>query len=183
MFSVLENNSKILPILYFHIFSCMFTIGKTTYVDFLPFYNPEGGSELNILRVIIHFKRFELLTHPICEMFLHLKNLRARYFYWLANILNIVYTLMTILYVLLSYGNISGYFKHDCPDTTTEAEHQFDLDCEHKPHQDSCYKHILVLSLLDNAPDLYLVRYPKEKDSSQNYIQIINIFLFLKKKF
>ena len=153
MISVLENNSKILPtylcisLYFFLIFSCMFTIGKTTYVDFLPFYNPEGGSELNILRVIIHFKRFELLTHPICEMFLHLKNLRARYFYWLANILNIVYTLMTILYVLLSYGNISGYFKHDCPDTTTEAEHQFDLDCEHKPHQDSCYKHILVFLL------------------------------------
>ena len=136
-----------------NIFSCMFTIGKTTYVDFLPFYNPEGGSELNILRVIIHFKRFELLTHPICEMFLHLKNLRARYFYWLANILNIIYTLMTIFYVLLSYGNISGYFKHDCPDTTTESEIQFDLDCKHKPHEDSCYKHILVLSLLDNARD------------------------------
>ena len=138
MFSVLENNSKILPILYFHIFSCMFTIGKTTYVDFLPFYNPEGGSELNILRVIIHFKRFELLTHPICEMFLHLKNLRARYFYWLANILNIIYTLMTIFYVLLSYGNISGYFKHDCPDPT------YDLTCKRFYHDDSCYKQVLV---------------------------------------
>ena len=37
--------------------SCIFSIGKTTYVDFLPFYNPCGGSELSILRIIIHNKK------------------------------------------------------------------------------------------------------------------------------
>ena len=41
--------------------SCIFTIGKTTYVDFLPFFNPNSGSELSILRIIIHYKKFELI--------------------------------------------------------------------------------------------------------------------------
>ncbi|CAB4058015.1 unnamed protein product [Lepeophtheirus salmonis] len=51
---------------------CLFTYRNKIYVDFFPFYNPEGGSELSILKIIIHYKRFELLTHPVCELFLHL---------------------------------------------------------------------------------------------------------------
>ena len=32
--------------------NCVFSVGKRTFVDFFPFYNSDGGSELNILRVI-----------------------------------------------------------------------------------------------------------------------------------
>ena len=86
--------------------SCIFTIGKTTYVDFLPFFNPNSGSELSILRIIIHHKKFELLTHPLCELFLHLKLLRSRSLYWIVIILNFVFTFLTIIYVIWMYGNI-----------------------------------------------------------------------------
>ena len=34
--------------------SCIYTRGRTTYVDFFPFYNANGhGSELNILKVSV----------------------------------------------------------------------------------------------------------------------------------
>lgn len=86
--------------------NCIFTIGKTTYVDFLPFFNPNGGSELNILRIIAHHKRFELLTHPLCELFLHLKWLQSRSLYWIVILLNLVFTLLTLAYVMLNYGKL-----------------------------------------------------------------------------
>ena len=50
---------------HFLLDSCIYTKGRKTYVDLFPFYNPEG-SELNILTVIIHFKKYEFLTHPLC---------------------------------------------------------------------------------------------------------------------
>ena len=92
--------------------SCIFTIGKTTYVDFLPFFNPNSGSELSILRIIIHHKKFELLTHPLCELFLHLKWLRSRSLYWIVIMLNFIFTFMTITYVILSYGNLGKTSMH-----------------------------------------------------------------------
>ena len=88
--------------------SCIFTIGKTTYVDFLPFFNPNSGSELSILRIIIHHKKFELLTHPLCELFLHLKWLRSRCLYWIVIIFNFIFTFLTITYVMLSYSTHSS---------------------------------------------------------------------------
>jgi hypothetical protein len=100
------------PRAFLHLLNnCIFTMGKRTYVDFLPFFNPDGGSELSILRIITHYKKYELLTHPLCELFLHLKWLRARSLYWIVILLNLVTTFLTIAYVLLSYGNMVGYFK------------------------------------------------------------------------
>ena len=56
---------------------CIYTRpNKETYVDFFPFFNPKGNSELSLLRTMIHYRRFDLLTHPVCELFLHLKLLR-----------------------------------------------------------------------------------------------------------
>ena len=100
------------PRAFMHLLNnCIYTMGKTTYVDFLPFFNPNSGSELNIFRIIIQYKKFELLTHPLCELFLHLKWLRARSLYWIVISLNVIFTLLTIVYVLLSYGNMVNYFK------------------------------------------------------------------------
>ena len=134
----LSNSSVFLIKRHFNLsFSCIFTIGRTTYVDFLPFYNPEGGSELNILRVIIHFKKFELLTHPICELFLHLKWLRARYLYWISNVLNILFTILAIIYVLLSYGNMDKYINIDSCKSMNNSTYQ--PISESLCHPEFCY--------------------------------------------
>ena len=89
--------------------SCIFTLGKSTYIDLLPFFNPTGGSELSILRIIIHHQKFELLTHPLCELFLYLKWLRSRMLYLFVIFLNGVFTLLTIVYVTVSYGNLQSF--------------------------------------------------------------------------
>ena len=133
-------------------FSCIFNIGRTTYVDFFPFYNSEGGTELNILRAIIHFKKYELLTHPVCELFLHLKARRARNFYWMNNFLSFLFTILAAIYVFASYGhwdgddvyNITCYDINDTVSETTEVCH----------FQNACYTYylnipLMILSLLN----------------------------------
>ena len=94
--------------------SCIYTSPKLrnkTFVDFFLFHNADGGSELNLLKVIIHFKKFELLTHPICELFLHLKWLRARWFYWIVICLYLIFALLVVAYALLIYGEIGWYIN------------------------------------------------------------------------
>ena len=133
-------------------FSCIFNIGRTTYVDFFPFYNSEGGTELNILRAIIHYKKYELLTHPVCELFLHLKARRARNFYWMNNFLSFLFTILAAIYVFASYGhwdgddvyNITCYDINDTVSETTEVCH----------FQNACYTYylnipLMILSLLN----------------------------------
>ena len=61
-------------------------------------------SEVNMLRTIIHYKRFELLTHPLCELFLHLKWKRAHGLYYLVKVLHIFFTLLIMAYVLIFHG-------------------------------------------------------------------------------
>lgn len=48
--------------------SCVHAHAKETFVDFFPFYNCDVKSELNILKAIVYYKRFEMLTHPVCEV-------------------------------------------------------------------------------------------------------------------
>ena len=67
-------------------------------------------AELNILKAIIHFKRFELLTHPVCELFLHMKWLKARWLYWIVIGLYLVYSLLVLSYAILNYGQIGWYY-------------------------------------------------------------------------
>ena len=102
--------------------SCIFTLGKSTYIDLLPFFNPTGGSELSILRIIIHHQKFELLTHPLCELFLYLKWLRSRMLYLFVIFLNGVFTVLTIVYVTVSYGNLQSFAAAN---STTKFENHF----------------------------------------------------------
>ena len=104
LYGIMLSNT---PRAFIHLLdSCIFTMGKNTYVDFLPFFNATGGSELSILRIIIHHKKFDLLTHPLCELFLHLKWLRSRFIYWFVILFNFLFTSMAIIYVILSYGQV-----------------------------------------------------------------------------
>ncbi len=83
--------------------------GERTYVDLFPFFNRRGMSELTLLRVIIKLKKFDLLTHPLCELLLYLKWLRARWLYWAVMTLSLVYCLLVVAYVLLNYGQLGWY--------------------------------------------------------------------------
>ena len=69
-------------------------------------------------QIIIHFKKFDLLTHPVCELFLHLKWLRARRLYWATIVLYMVYSALVVAYVMLNYGQLGWYFDpeegYDC---------------------------------------------------------------------
>ncbi len=91
--------------------SCVYTRGKRTFVDFFLFYNELGGSELNLLKILINCGRFDLLTHPVCELFLHLKSYKARKIYWLAIAFTFIDAVTVISYVLLSYGEVGDYFQ------------------------------------------------------------------------
>ncbi|TRY70665.1 hypothetical protein TCAL_09681 [Tigriopus californicus] len=113
--------------------NCIFTRGRKRFVDFFLFHNP-NGSEVNLLKIIIHYKKFELLTHPVCEMFLHLKWLRARWLYWIVVVVYLFFSLVVIAYALLLYGEIGWYLNPDdgnhCtngtfPDVDTNPDHSF----------------------------------------------------------
>lgn len=91
--------------------SCIYKIGRKTFVDFFPFYNRHGGSELNLLKIIIHYKKFNLLTHPVCELFLHLKWLKARWLFWIVMILYLLYCVLVICYATFNYGQLGWYFN------------------------------------------------------------------------
>ena len=137
--------------------SCIFTIGKRTYVDLFPFFNPSGGSELSILRIIIHFQKFELLTHPLCELFLHLKWLQSRSIYWIMMALNFVFTLMTLAYVLLRYGNTSSIFDLD---GCTHPINSSDFN-PFKNEPLFCYGEALKIPLLVFSSLIFLVTFAK----------------------
>ena len=79
-------------------------------MDFFPFYNPTG-SELTILKIIIHYKKYELLTHPTCELFLHLKWLRAKRLHWIVIWLYLSFCLLALAYALLNYGGIANFVR------------------------------------------------------------------------
>lgn len=81
---------------------------------------------MNILRIIAHHKRFELLTHPLCELFLHLKWLQSRSLYWIVILLNLVFTLMTLAYVMLNYGKLETVILIPNP---SEDRCKNDLSC------------------------------------------------------
>ena len=83
-----------------------------TYVDFFPFYNPNTGSELNVLKIIISFGRYELLTHPVCELFLHLKWLKARWLQGVVILIYLYFTLVALAHTVLRYGQIGNYFPN-----------------------------------------------------------------------
>jgi hypothetical protein len=104
--------------------SCIYTKGKATFVDFFLFHNELGGSELNLLKIIIHCGRFDLLTHPVCELFLHLKSYRARGIYWVVLLFALADSLMVITYVVLCYGEVGVYFEDDnpCADFTLDGD-------------------------------------------------------------
>ena len=70
-----------------------------------------GGSELNLLRAMIHYRRFDLLTHPVCELFLHLKLLRGRWLYWFMMCLHLVFTILVMAWSLISYGEIGQFLN------------------------------------------------------------------------
>ena len=89
---------------------CVYSKDRTTFVDFFPFFNPKGNSEINLLRTIVHYKRFDLLTHPVCELFLHLKWLRAKGLYWFMIILYLFFTLQILTYSIFNYGELGQYF-------------------------------------------------------------------------
>ena len=178
MGNILISNWIMLP------FRCIFTVGKTTYVDFLPFYNAEGGSEMNLLKVIIHFKEYELLTHPVCELFLHLKFQRARYFYWFSNVLNALFTIVAIFYVLLSYGNIQVYFGLSC----NEVISIIDPDICLPSHLCYSYKFIYPIATLSSINlALILMKFIQEprlifslqhwRSSPEDYFHVISFTL------
>uniref|UniRef100_A0A0K2T880 Uncharacterized protein n=1 Tax=Lepeophtheirus salmonis TaxID=72036 RepID=A0A0K2T880_LEPSM len=138
----IENNenstyAKILfntPTSFRHLLDgCLFTYRNKIYVDFFPFYNPEGGSELSILKIIIHYKRFELLTHPVCELFLHLNWLRARFIYGLVILLYFTFTIVTFSYTLLSYGQVAQYIDDKCGETKDNNYEKSLLNTEESP--------------------------------------------------
>ena len=112
LYGIMLSNT---PRAFIHLLdSCIFTMGRDTYVDFLPFFNATGGSELSILRIIIHHKKFDLLTHPLCELFLHLKWLRSRFIYWFVMLINFLFTAMAIIYVILRYGQVGDEPEFYC---------------------------------------------------------------------
>lgn len=78
---------------------CVYKEGKKSFVDFFIFHNLDGGSELNLLKIIVHFKKFDLLRHPICELFLHLKSKRARWIHWI------------VLFIYLTYENGASFIS------------------------------------------------------------------------
>ena len=68
-----------------------------------------GLSEVNILRTIIHYKKYELLKHPLCELFLHLKWKRAHGLYYLVKVIHIIFTLLVVFYTLVYHGELKYY--------------------------------------------------------------------------
>ncbi len=57
----------------------------------------------------MHFKKFELLTHPVCEMFLHMKWVRARWIYYTVMVLSLMQALFVLSYGMLNYGQLGWY--------------------------------------------------------------------------
>ena len=149
--------------------SCIFECGKNTFVDFFLFHNEIGGSELNLHRILIDGGRFDLLMHPVCELFLHLKSHRARKIYWLIIASYFLETATVIAYVLMCYGEIGDYFDpNPCLDNDT-ARTVYPEESDKEYHQGSlyCYGHYLffpvltfaVGSLVVHTAKLYQERY------------------------
>ena len=72
-----------------------------------------GLSEVNILRTIIHYKKYEMLKHPLCELFLHLKWKRAHVLYYVVKIIHIIFTLLVVLYTLVYHGELKYLIGKD----------------------------------------------------------------------
>ena len=139
---------------------------------------------MNLLKVIIHYKEYELLTHPVCELFLHLKFQRARYFYWFSNVLNALFTIVAIFYVLLSYGNIQVYFGLSC----NEVISIIDPDICLPSHLCYSYKFIYPIATLSSINlALILMKFIQEprlifslqhwRSSPEDYFHVISFAL------
>ena len=145
--------------------SCLYECGKNTFVDFFLFHNEIGGSELNLHRILIDSGRFDLLMHPVCELFLHLKSHRARKIYWLIIASCLLDTMTVITYVLLCYGEVGDYFEcNPCLEFQEKYPEEWE---EYLQGSLYCYGHYLrypvmafaVGSLVVHLAKLYQERY------------------------
>ena len=90
-----------------------------------------GISEVNILRTIIHYKKFELLKHPLCDLFLHLKWKRAHVLYYVVKAIHILFTLLVICYTLVYHGELghqTDWIFRNCSNTSHYEDNETILD-------------------------------------------------------
>ena len=55
---------------------------------------------------MVHYQKFDLLTHPLCELFLHLKWLKGRWISWTSTALNLIFTILVTCLALVQYGQM-----------------------------------------------------------------------------
>ena len=72
-----------------------------------------------MLRTIIHYEKFELLKHPLCDLFLHLKWKRAHVLYYVVKAIHILFTILVVCYSLVYHGELGhqpgeNYFFRNC---------------------------------------------------------------------
>jgi hypothetical protein len=94
------------------------------------------------LQIIVHYKKFDLLTHPLCELFLHLKWLRGRWISWIAMIQSLIFTTLVTALALLQYGQMDYLLgKYNCSTSDNEWGN-------HKDRPFSCFTVYLVYPVL-----------------------------------
>ncbi len=94
------------------------------------------------MQIIVHYKKFDLLTHPLCELFLHLKWLRGRWISWIAMIQSLIFTTLVTALALLQYGQMDYLLgKYNCSTSDNEWGN-------HKDRPFSCFTVYLVYPVL-----------------------------------
>ena len=98
-----------------------------------------------MLRTIIHYKKYDLLKHPLCEMFLHLKWKRAHGLYYLVKLIHIFFTLLVVFYTLVYHGELKEYgIFTNCDPPTNQNTSFLDQDTETRPCSNAIFLPIII---------------------------------------